>query len=108
MVGFNFLTLGANVFLFHRSGVLSSRPFKLTTQEGFEDLVSHIAGILSIKDEVGYCLDLTRFQNMFALTTATMKLSVSFRYATACMVVPLLYYVYLPCKLCTTCIQFAR
>ena len=66
-IGFNFSTLEAYVFLFHRSGLSSSHPLKVTTQEGFEGLVRHIVGILSIKDEAAYCLDPTRFQNMFCI-----------------------------------------
>jgi protein kinase-like protein len=67
VIGFNFSTLEAYVFLFHRSGLSSSRPLKVTTREGFEGLVGHIVGILSIKDEAAYCLDPTRFQNMFCI-----------------------------------------
>jgi protein kinase-like protein len=64
VIGFNFSTLEAYVFLFHRSGLSSSRALNVTTQGGFEGLVSHIVGIISIKDEAAYGLDPTRIQNM--------------------------------------------
>ena len=66
-IGFHYKKLGAYVFIFHRSGLSSSRPLKLTTVEGFKGLVSHIVGILSLKDEAAYGLDTTRFQNMFLI-----------------------------------------
>ncbi len=74
VIGFNFSTLEAYVFLFHRSGLSSSRPLKVTTQEGFEGLVRHIVGILSVKDEAAYCLDTTRFQNMFRINGSLYEL----------------------------------
>jgi hypothetical protein len=43
----------------------SSRPLKLKTREGFNGLVSHIVGILTLKEEAAYGLDTTRVQNMF-------------------------------------------
>ena len=68
-IGFHYKTLEAYVFVFHRSGLSSSRPLKLTTSEGFKGLVSHMVGILSFKDEAAYGLDTTlaRFQNMFRI-----------------------------------------
>lgn len=52
-------------FVFHRSGVSSSRPLKLTTEEGFRSLVRHAVGILSFKGEAAYGLDTIRTQNMY-------------------------------------------
>jgi hypothetical protein len=52
---------------FHRSGFSSSRPLKLTTEEGFRGLVRHVVGILSFKGEAAYGLDITRTQNMFRI-----------------------------------------
>ena len=66
-IGFHYKKLEAYVFVFHRSGLSSSRPLKLTTSEGFKGLVRHIVGILSFKDEAAYGLDTTRFQNMFRI-----------------------------------------
>ena len=74
VIGFNFSTLEAYVFLFHQSGLSSSRPLDVTTQQGFESLVSHIVGILSIKDEAAYGLDPTRFQNMFRINNRLYEL----------------------------------
>jgi hypothetical protein len=64
-IGLHFTTLDVYVFVFHRSGFSSSCPLKLTTEEGFRDLVKHVVGILSFKGEAAYGLDTTRTQDMF-------------------------------------------
>jgi len=59
-IGFNYRNLEIYFFVFHRSGLSSSRPLCLRTQRGFEDIVKHIVGMLSIRDEADYGLDVTR------------------------------------------------
>jgi Fungal protein kinase len=66
-IGLHFTTSDVYVFVFHRSGFSSSRPLKLTTEEGFTGLVRHVVGILSFKGEAAYGLDTTRTQNMFCI-----------------------------------------
>ena len=66
-IGFDHKKLEAYVFVYHKSGLSSSRPLKVTTGEGFKGLVSHIVGILSFKEEAAYGLDTTRFQNIFRI-----------------------------------------
>ena len=66
-IGFQYTNLEAYVFAFHHGGLSSSRPLKITTEEGFNDLARHIVGILSVEDEAAYGLDLTRFQNFFRI-----------------------------------------
>jgi hypothetical protein len=66
-IGFHYKTLEAYVFVFHRSGLSSSHPFKLTTGEGFKGLVNHMVGILSFREEAAYGLDTTRVQNIFRI-----------------------------------------
>ena len=66
-IGFHHKKLEACVFVFHRSGLSSSRPLELTTDEGFKGLVSHIVGMLSFKGEAAYGLDTTRSQKMFRI-----------------------------------------
>lgn len=66
-IGFHFTTLDVYVFIFHRSGLSSSRPLKLTTEEGFVGLVRHVVGIISIQDEPAYALDTTRTQDIFCI-----------------------------------------
>ena len=66
-IGLHFTTLDAYVFVFHRSGLSSSRPLKLTTEEGFKGLVRHIVGILSFQGEADCGLDTTRSQDMFCI-----------------------------------------
>jgi hypothetical protein len=64
-IGFHYRNLEAYVFAYHHAGLSSSHPLNLTTLEGFNGLVKHIVGILSIKDEAAYGLDPTRTQNIF-------------------------------------------
>ena len=59
-IGFHYKKNEAYIFAYHRGGLSSSRPMKLTTREGFHDIVKHMVGILSFKDEVDYGLDPTR------------------------------------------------
>ncbi|KAI0271215.1 hypothetical protein BGY98DRAFT_203120 [Russula aff. rugulosa BPL654] len=66
-IGFDYKKMEAYVLVFHRSGLSSSRPLKLTTREGFKGLVKYIVGILSFKDEAAYGLDTTRFQKFFRI-----------------------------------------
>ena len=66
-IGFQFKKMEAYVFAYHRSGLSSSRPLKVTTREGFDSLVRHIVGILSFEDEADYGLDITRSESMFCI-----------------------------------------
>jgi hypothetical protein len=61
-IGFHYVNMDAYVFVFHHAGLSSSRPLKITEPNGFNTLVEHIVGILSIKDEAAYGLDPTRFR----------------------------------------------
>lgn len=72
-IGFQHDKLEAYVFVFHRSGLSSSRPLKLTTKEGFDGLVRHIVGILSFKEETDYGLNSTRFKNTFRINDRYFK-----------------------------------
>jgi hypothetical protein len=66
-IGFDHKRLIVCFLVFHRSGLSSSRPLFLGTQEGFEDVVKHIVGMLSIRDEAGYGLDVTRSQDILSI-----------------------------------------
>lgn len=66
-MGLQFTTLDIYIFVSHRSGFSSSRPLKLTTEEGFKGLVRHVVGMLSFKGEAAYGLDTTRTQDMFCI-----------------------------------------
>jgi len=66
-MGFQWKSLEAYIFVFHRSGLSSSRPLKVTTAEGFKGLVTHIVGMLSIKGDAAYGLDTTRSEKMFRI-----------------------------------------
>jgi hypothetical protein len=73
-MGFNFKTLEAFVFVFHRSGLSASFPLKFKTDEGFNGLVKHIVGILSIRGDAAYGLDVTRTQTMFCINNRYYRL----------------------------------
>jgi len=66
-IGFDHKHLLAWFLVFHRSGLSSSRPLSLGTQQGFKDVVKHIVGMLSIRDEAGYGLDVTRSQDLSSI-----------------------------------------
>jgi hypothetical protein len=68
-IGFNYSTLEVFILVYHRSGLSSSRPLKIKDEEGFNGLVRHIVGILSIKEEAAYGMDITRShtQDMFLI-----------------------------------------
>jgi len=59
-IGFQYKKLEAYVLAFHRAGLSSSRPLLITAPEGFKDLVAHIVGIISFKNDSAYGLDTTR------------------------------------------------
>jgi hypothetical protein len=65
MIGFNFKSLEVFVMVFHRSGLSASPPLQLKEKQGFEGLVRHMVGILSIQGEAAYGLDITRSQDLF-------------------------------------------
>jgi hypothetical protein len=73
-IGFHFKKMEAYIFVFHRSGLSSSRPLDLTKPEGFKGLVKHIVGILSFKDEAAYGLDTTRSEDTFHINNRYYKM----------------------------------
>jgi Fungal protein kinase len=74
VIGFQHKNLEAYVFLFHRSGLSSSRPLKIKTQDGFNHFVKHIVGILSLKDKAAYGLDPTRTKDIFCINNHHYKI----------------------------------
>ena len=87
-IGFDHKHLIAWFLVFHRSGLSSSRPLSLGTQQGFKDVVKHIVGMLSIRDEAGYGLDVTRSQNILSLNDRYYKIVNCLTCAIAFVVVP--------------------
>ncbi len=66
-IGFNHKSLQIFFFAFHRSGLSSSGPISLRTSEGFQTVVKHMVGILSIPDEEAFGLDMTRHGNVYRI-----------------------------------------
>ena len=61
--------------VFHRSGLSSSPPLSLDTQQGFEHVVAHIVSMLSIQDDADYGLDVTRSQEIFSINNRYYRLA---------------------------------
>ena len=74
VIAFQHKTLEAYIFVYHRSGLSSSRALDLRTHGGRKGLVSHMVGILSIKDGATYGLDTTRNQNTFCINNRYYKI----------------------------------
>ena len=51
----------------HRSGVSISPPLHLDEEDGFRSVVGHIVGIMSIRDEEAFGLDVTHVGNVYRL-----------------------------------------
>ena len=71
-IGFQFRKLEAFFVVFHRRGILSSSPLKVTTSEGFKGLVNHLVGLLSLKDEAAYG---TCFEKYFHISRRYFEIS---------------------------------
>lgn len=52
---------------FHRSGVSASPQLNLDDEDGFKGVVKYMVGILSIRDEAAFGLDMTRDKNVCRL-----------------------------------------
>ncbi|KAH8990118.1 hypothetical protein EDB86DRAFT_2939592 [Lactarius hatsudake] len=52
---------------FHRSDVSASELLKLNEEDGLRSVIEHMVGILSIRDEAGFGLDMTRVNDMYHL-----------------------------------------
>ncbi|KAH9048839.1 hypothetical protein EDB84DRAFT_126792 [Lactarius hengduanensis] len=52
---------------FHRSGVSASKLLNLKNEDGFRSVIEHMVGILSIRDEAGFGLDMTHVKGMHLL-----------------------------------------
>ena len=65
-VGFNYISMDAYIFVFHRAGLSSSPGLDVRKSKGLKGLVDHVVGILSL-NKANYGLDSTRFQNFFVI-----------------------------------------
>ncbi|KAH8982017.1 hypothetical protein EDB92DRAFT_1952689 [Lactarius akahatsu] len=59
-IAFDQRTSKMHFIVFHRSGLSSSHELSLRSEAGFQSIVKHIVGILSIPDEEAFGLDRTR------------------------------------------------
>ncbi|KAH9003961.1 hypothetical protein EDB86DRAFT_2885857 [Lactarius hatsudake] len=66
-IAFDHKALTMCFLCFHRSGVSASELLKLNEEDGFRSVIEHMVGILSIRDEAGFGLDMTRVNDMYHL-----------------------------------------
>ncbi|KAI9452529.1 hypothetical protein BJY52DRAFT_1190201 [Lactarius psammicola] len=63
-IAFSHKALTLHSLCFHRSGVSISSPLHLDKEDGFRSVVEHMVGILSIRDEEAFGLDMTRVKSV--------------------------------------------
>ncbi|KAH9028334.1 hypothetical protein EDB84DRAFT_280069 [Lactarius hengduanensis] len=66
-IAFDHQTLQMQFLVFHRSGLSSSHELSLHSEAGFQSVVKHIVGILSIPDEEAFGLDQTRSGDVYRI-----------------------------------------
>ncbi|KAH9010942.1 hypothetical protein EDB83DRAFT_379514 [Lactarius deliciosus] len=66
-IAFDNQTLQMHFLVFHRSGLSSSHALSLHSEAGFQSVVKHIVGILSIPDEGAFGLDKTRSGDVYRI-----------------------------------------
>ncbi|KAF8272962.1 hypothetical protein EI94DRAFT_1717113 [Lactarius quietus] len=73
-MSFNHKTMKLGFLCFHRSGISASPQLKLNGENGFRSFVEHLVGLLSIKDEEAFGLDMTRVDNVYCLNCSDYKI----------------------------------
>lgn len=66
-MSFHHKELSLRFLSFHRSGISTSPQLHLRTEDGFRSVVEHMVGLLSIKDEEAFGLDMTRVKDVYRL-----------------------------------------
>ncbi|KAH9026482.1 hypothetical protein EDB85DRAFT_1979114, partial [Lactarius pseudohatsudake] len=66
-IAFDNQTLLMHFLVFHRSGLSSSHGLSLHSEAGFQSVVKHMVGILSIPDEEAFGLDKTRSGDVYRI-----------------------------------------
>ncbi|KAH8990120.1 hypothetical protein EDB86DRAFT_3192629 [Lactarius hatsudake] len=66
-IAFDHSMLTLRFLCFHRSGVSVSPQLELAKEDGFRSIVDHMVGILSIRDEAAFGLDMTHTENVYRL-----------------------------------------
>ena len=64
---FDHKELTLRFFCFHRSGLCGSLPLRFKDEDGFRSVVEHMVGIMSIRDEAAFGLDVTRIEDVYRL-----------------------------------------
>lgn len=77
-IGIAFNQKGKKMFLqflcFHRSGISTSSKLFLREEDGFRSVIKHMVGLLSIKDEEEFGLDMTRVNDVYRLNGRDYKI----------------------------------
>ena len=71
---FNHETLSLRFLCFHRSGISTSPQLNLKQEGGFRSFIEHMVGLLSIADENGFGLDMTRFEDVYLINNLKYKI----------------------------------
>jgi hypothetical protein len=66
-IAFNHTGMYLQFLCFHRSGISTSSKLLLREEDGFRSVIKHMVGLLSIKDEEEFGLDMTRANNVYRL-----------------------------------------
>jgi hypothetical protein len=73
-MSFDHRTMVLRFLCFHRSGISASPPLHLNTPKDFKSFIEHMVGLLSIKDEEAFGLDLTRAEDVYRLDGSDYKI----------------------------------
>ncbi|KAH9170046.1 hypothetical protein EDB89DRAFT_2072346 [Lactarius sanguifluus] len=76
-IAFDHQTLQMQFLVFHRSGLSSSHELSLHSEAGFQSVVKHIVGILSIPDEA-FGLDQTRSGDVYRINDRDYEINCPF------------------------------
>ncbi|KAH9060905.1 hypothetical protein EDB87DRAFT_515058 [Lactarius vividus] len=66
-IAFDHEKLRMRFLIFHRAGLSSSHELSLHEEAGFQSVVEHMVGVLSIPDEKAFDLDMARFENVYRI-----------------------------------------
>ena len=73
-ISFNHKDMSLRFLCFHRSGISISSQLHLREEDGFRSAVEHMVGLLSIKDEEAFGLDMTRENDVYRLNNANYRI----------------------------------
>jgi hypothetical protein len=73
-MSFNHKDLSLRFLCIHRSGISMSSQLHLREEDGFRGAIEHMVGLLSVKDEEAFGLDMTRENDVYHLNNANYRI----------------------------------